>query len=72
MKSEEFAKKVCMSEIDCSNRRGRLVVRWKVRVKEYMHGRVVDKGGIEQARKERWRLFLHGLPLRERGVRNYK
>ena len=50
--SEEFMKKVYASEIENSRRRGRLVVRWKDRVKEYMHERVADRGGeIEQARR---------------------
>ena len=35
-------------------RRGRPVVRWKDRVKDYMHEIVVDRtGGIELARRER-------------------
>ena len=43
------------------------VVRWKDRVREYMHGRGVDRG-IEQARRdyldrERWRLFCHSHSL---------
>ena len=43
--SEEFVKKVYVSEIIGSWRRGRPVVRWKDRVKEYMHERVADRGG---------------------------
>ena len=51
--SEEFVKKVCMSDIECCRRRGRPVVGWKDRVKEYMHERGADRGGgIELARKE--------------------
>ena len=38
-KSEEFMKKVYVSETDDPGRRGRPVVRWKDRVKEYMHWR---------------------------------
>ena len=42
-----------MSETVCCRRRGRIVVRWKDRVKEYMHKRVADRGGgIELARIE--------------------
>ena len=41
-KSEEFVKKVYVSETEGPWRRGRPVVRWKDRVKEYMHERVVD------------------------------
>ena len=36
-KSLEFVEKGYVSEIDGTRRRGRLVVRWKDRVKEYMH-----------------------------------
>ena len=36
-------KKVNASEIVGSRRRGRPVVRWKDRVKEYMHERAADK-----------------------------
>ena len=39
-------KKVYVSEIEGS-RRGRPVVRWKDRVKEYMHEKVADRGGEE-------------------------
>ena len=42
-KSEEFVKKVYVSEIE-GRRRGRSVVRWKDRVNEYMHERGADKG----------------------------
>ena len=47
-------------------RRGRPVVRWKDRVKEYMHERVADRGGgIELVKSEyldrkRWRFLCHG------------
>ena len=63
-KSEELVKKVYVSETEGHRRRGRPVVRWKDRVKEYRHERVVDRGGgIEQARREYldlewWRLLL--------------
>ena len=51
--SEEFVKKMYMSETEDTRRRGRSVVRWKDRVKEYMHKRVADKGGgIEPARRK--------------------
>ena len=46
--SEEFVKKVYMSEIEGSRRRGRPVIRWKDRIKEYMDERVAARvGGIE-------------------------
>ena len=36
-------------------------MRWKDRVKEYMHERGADVGGgLQQARRERWILFFHG------------
>ena len=34
-----------VSEINGPWRRGRSAVRWKDRVKEYMHERVADRGG---------------------------
>ena len=64
-KSEEFVKKVFVSETEGPRRKGRPVVRWK----EYMHERGADRGGmIEQARREcvdreRWRLFCCGHTL---------
>ena len=61
-----------MNEIEGHRRRP--VVRWKDRVKEYMHERVADRGrGIEQTRREsinreRWRLCCdHSTG--ERGVK---
>ena len=46
-------KKVYVSETESPRRRGRPVVRWKDRVKEYMHDKVVDRGiGIELARRK--------------------
>ena len=57
-KSEEFVKKVYVSKTE-GPRRGRPVVR----LKEYMHEIVADRGrGVKQARnecmnRERWRLF---------------
>ena len=51
-KSEEFVKKVYVNEIEGPKRRGRLVVRWKDRMKGYMHERVADRlGGIELVRR---------------------
>ena len=41
------------NETEGHRRRVRPVVRWKDRVKEYMHERVADRGGrIEQARRK--------------------
>ena len=48
-------KKVYVSENEDSRRRVRSVVRWKDRVKKYMHQRVADRGGgIEQV----WRVWI--------------
>ncbi len=79
MGSEEFVKKVYMSESVGPNSTGRPPVRWRDRVKEYMCERgAIRRGGLDQARREcldreRWRLFCRGHPLggrsqRERGV----
>ena len=57
------------SETECPRRRGRPVVKWKDKVKEYMHERVADRGQeIELARRkcvnrERWRFFRQSHPL---------
>ncbi len=37
--NEEFVKKVYMSSVEGTNRRGRPLVRWKDRVKEYVKER---------------------------------
>ena len=42
-KNEEFVKKVYVSETK-SSRRGKPVVRWKVRKNEYMYERVANRG----------------------------
>ena len=53
-KSEEFVKKVYVSEIERSRRRERPIVRWKDGMKEYVYERVADSvvGGIELTRRE--------------------
>ncbi len=69
MKSEEFVKKVHVSEIVGPDSRGRSLGRWRDRVKEYMCERVTTRrGGFQQARRacldrERWRLFCRGHSL---------
>ena len=51
LKSEEFVKKMYVSGTE-GNRRRKPVVRWKNRVKEYMHENCADRGGrIEQERR---------------------
>ncbi len=80
VKSEQFMKKVCMSEMKAPNRRGRPPGRWKDRVKKYMSERGPTRGeGLEQARRESldretWSHSCHGHPTeghsrREQGVR---
>ncbi len=66
--SEEFVKKVYMSESVCPNSRGRPPVRWRDRVKEYMYERgATRRGALDQAKRvcmdrERWRFFCRGHP----------
>ncbi len=72
-------KKVYLGSIEGTNRRGRLLVRWEDRVKEYASERGMRGNRLEWARrecmdKERWRSVCHGHSLwghfwRERGVR---
>ncbi len=75
MGSEEFVKRVYMSERVGPNSRGRPIVRWRDRVKEYMCERsAIRGGGLDQARREcldreRWRFFCWGHPLGGRSRR---
>ncbi len=80
MRSEEFLKKVHVSESMGPSSRGRPLRRWRDGVKEYMCERGASRGGRrDQARREcldreRWRLFCRGHTLegrswRVRGVR---
>ncbi len=68
MKSDRFVKKVYVSEIVGSSKRGKPLGRGKVRLK-YMCERGATSGrGLDQARREcvnweRWRLFCRGHPL---------
>ncbi len=69
MGSEEFVKKVYVSENMGPNSRGRPLVRWRDRVKKYMCERGATRGGgLDQARRgcldrERWTLFCCGHTL---------
>ena len=62
-------KNVDVSEIVVPRSRRKPVLRWKDKLKEYMHASVADKEeGIELARREcwnreSWRLFCRGHPL---------
>ncbi len=79
MENEEFVKKVYLSNVEGTNRRGRPLVRWEYRVKEYVSERGMRGNGLEWARREcmdreRWRSACRGHPLegrsrRERGLR---
>ncbi len=68
MENEEFVKKVYINSGEGTNRRGRPLVRWKDRVKEYVNERGVRGRGLEWARREcidreRWRSVA--TPLRD-------
>ncbi len=69
MGSEEFVKKVYMSESVDPNSRGRSPMRWRNSVKEYMCERgATRRGGLDQVRREclgreRRRLFCHDHAL---------
>ncbi len=53
MGSEEFGKKVYMSESVGPNSRGRSPRRWRDKVKEYMCERgATRRGGLDQAKRE--------------------
>ncbi len=47
MGNEEFVKKVYLSSVDGTSRRGRLLERWEDRVKEYVSERGVRGNGLE-------------------------
>ncbi len=49
MGNEKFVKKVCLSSVEGTNRRGRPLGRWEDRVKEYVSERGVRGNGLEQA-----------------------
>ncbi len=65
MNSEEFVKKVYVSEIEGPSRRGRPLGRWKDRVKEYM----CERGATRERERERENL-IYLLLLREKLARN--
>ncbi len=52
MENEEFVKKVYLSRVEGSSRRGRPLGRWEDRVKEYLSERGVRGTSLEQARRE--------------------
>ncbi len=78
MENEEFVKKVYLSSVEGPNRRGRLLGRWRNRVKEYMSEGGVRGNGLAWERREcmdreRWRSICLGHPIRgrfqrERGI----
>ncbi len=68
MENEEFVKKVYLSSVEGTNRRGRPPGRWEDRVKEYVSEREVRGNRLEWARKqcmnrERWKSICCGHPL---------
>ncbi len=69
MESEEFVKKVYMSESVSPNSRGRPPGRWKDRANKYISERgATRRGKLDQARRdcldwERWELFYRDHPL---------
>ncbi len=68
MGNERFVKKVYLSNVEGTNRRGRPLVRWEDRVKEYVSERGMRGNGLGWARRkcvdrERWRSICHGYPL---------
>ncbi len=79
MENEKFVKKVYLSSVEGTNRRGKPLGRWEDWVKEYVSERGVRENGFWSARRgcmdrERWRSICCGHPLgkrfrRERGVR---
>ncbi len=70
MGNEDFVKKVYLSSAEGTNRKGRPLVRWKGRVKEYVSERGVRGYGLEWARREcmdreRWRSVCRGEAIGE-------
>ncbi len=68
MENEEFVKKVYLSGVGGSYRKGRPLGKWEDKVKEYMSERGVKGSGLEWARREcmdreRWRSVCPGHPL---------
>ncbi len=62
MENDEFIRKVYLSSVESSSRKGRPLGRWEDRVKEYLSEREVRGNGLGQARREcmdreRWRSF---------------
>ncbi len=69
--NEKFAKKMYLSSAEGTNRRGRLLGRWKDRVRECVSERGVRGNRLEWARMEcmdrkRWRSVCRGHLLGER------
>ncbi len=79
MGNEEVVKKVYLSSVEGTKRRGRPLVSWEDRVREYVNERGVRGKALNWARREcmdreRWRSICRGHSLggrsrRERGVR---
>ncbi len=67
MDSEEFVKKVYVSEIEGPNRKRRPLGRWSER--GATRARRFEQSRKECLDRERWRLFCRGHPLGERSRR---
>ncbi len=68
MKNVEFVNKICRSSVEGPNRRGRSLVRWEDKVKEYVSEREARGNGLVWARREcrnreKWRSVCRGHPL---------
>ncbi len=68
MGNEEFVKKVYLSSVEGTNRRGRPLVRWEDRVREYVNemgvrGNVLDWARRECMDRERWKYVCRGHSL---------
>ncbi len=65
--NEELVKKVYLSSVEGTNRRGRPLGRWKDKVREYVSERGARGNRLEWARREcmdgeRWRSVCRGHP----------
>ncbi len=68
MGNEEFVKKVYLSSVGGTNRRGRPLGSWEDRVREHVSEKRVRGNGLEWARREcmdreRWRSVCDSHPL---------
>ncbi len=74
MGNEEFVKKVYLNSVEGTNRRGKPLVRWENRVREYVNERGMRGNALDWARREcmdreRWKSISPYPSWRERGIR---